>query len=73
MLYFFIGEYKMEQESVVVEYWLNEDSGLLVADITIGGKRKFRFEASKEEELASKVRSFVKRNNLQEIHNGLPV
>ncbi len=63
----------MEQESVVIEYWLNEESGLLVADITIGGKKKFRFEANKEEVLASKVRNFIKRNNLQEIHNGLPV
>ncbi len=63
----------MEQESVVIEYWLNEESGLLVADITISGKKKFRFEANKEEVLASKVRNFIKRNNLQEIHNGLPV
>lgn len=63
----------MEQETVEVKYWLSKDNGELMADLNIGGKRLIRYSSSDEKELARKVRGFIIRNNLREVHHEPPV
>ncbi len=63
----------MELETVEVNYWMMKSNGKLVADLNIGGKRQIRYTSDNEDALVAKVKSFIKRNKLQEVRNGLLV